>query len=87
MNSKDFIDLATIMILQSQEQKSPEAKAKREEHYKALEEERQEKKRLAKIAYDKEAEPFRLERARKKAEAWEKRQPKTKPLDISQNLP
>jgi len=80
MKTDNILDLATIMILQSKEQRSPEAKAKREEHYKALEEERQEKKRLEKIAYDKEAEPFRLERARKKAEAWEKRQPKKKEI-------
>lgn len=33
-------------------------------------------KEFEKFGMNKEAEPFRLERARKKAEAWAKRQPK-----------
>jgi hypothetical protein len=80
MSNENYFDPLLLLLMAIDHENTPEAKAKREEHYKALEEERQEKKRLAKIAYDKEAEPFRLERARKKAEAWEKRQPKKKEI-------
>lgn len=74
--NENYFDPLLLLMMAIDQDRTPEAKAKREEHYKALEAERQEKKRLEKIAYDKEAEPFRLERARKKAEAWAKRQPK-----------
>ena len=72
----DILAAMTHMMLANHEDQSDEAKARREAQARQSEQARVENARLAKERYEAIAAPLREERARRKAEAWAKRQPK-----------